>query len=50
MCTKDDDEKIANKEFKIVRLTEEQSKSDKPSDFTKGCANVGFAVAGAHDY
>ena len=47
--TKDDYEPIANKEFKIVRLTEEQAKSGKPSGFTKGCANVGFAVAGAYD-
>ena len=48
--TKDDYEPIANKEFKIVRLTEEQAKSGKAPGFTKGCANVGFAVAGAHDY
>ena len=47
--TKDDDEKIAKIQFKIVRLTEEQAKSDKAHGFTKGCANVGFAVAGAHD-
>ena len=40
---------IAEIEFKIVRLTEEQAKSGKPSGFTKGCANVGFAVAGAYD-
>ena len=49
VCTKDDDEKIAKIQFKIVRLTGEQAKSGKPSVFTKGCANVGFAVAGAHD-
>ena len=47
--TKDDDEKIAKIQFKIVRLTEEQAKSDKAHGFTKGCANVGFAVAGAYD-
>ena len=47
--TKDDCTTIANIKFKIVRLTEEQAKSGKPSGFTKGCANVGFAVAGAYD-
>ena len=50
VCTKDDDEDIAETEFKVVRLTEEQAESGKPSGFTKGCANVGFAVAGANDY
>ena len=49
VCTKDEDKKIAKTEFKVVRLTEEQAKSGKPSGFTKGCANVGFAVAGAYD-
>ena len=48
-CTKDNDEKIAKILFKIDRLTGEQAKSGKPSGFTKGCAKVGFAVAGAHD-
>ena len=47
--TQDEDPDIAKIQFKIVRLTEEQAKSDKPSGFTKGCANVGFAVAGAYD-
>ena len=49
VCTQDKDTDIAKKKFKIVRLTEEQAKSSKPSGFTKGCANVGFAVAGAYD-
>jgi hypothetical protein len=49
VCTKDEDKKLAKTEFKVVRLTEEQAKSDKAHGFTKGCANVGFAVAGAHD-
>jgi hypothetical protein len=49
VCTQDKDPAIAKIQFKIVRLTEEQAKSDKPSGFTKGCANVGFAVAGAYD-
>ena len=40
--TQDEDPDIAKIQFKIVRLTEEQAKSDKPSGFTKGCANVGF--------
>ena len=47
--TQDKDPAIAKIQFKIVRLTEEQAKSGKPSGFTKGCANVGFAVAGAYD-
>ena len=50
VCTQDEDPDIAETKFKIVRLTEEQAESGKPSGFTKGCANVGFAVAGAHDY
>ena len=50
VCTKDEDKKIAKTEFKVVRLTEEQAKSDKAHGFIKGCANVGFAVAGANDY
>jgi hypothetical protein len=50
VCTKDKDKNIAETEFKVVRLTDEQAKSGKPSGFTKGCANVGFAVAGANDY
>ena len=50
VCTKDEDPDIAETEFKVVRLTEEQAESGKPSGFTKGCANVGFAVAGANDY
>ena len=47
--TKDDYEPIANKEVKIVRLTEEQAKSGKASGVTKDYANVSFAVAGAYD-
>ena len=50
VCTKDEDKKIAKTEFKVVRLTEEQAKSSKAHGFIKGCANVGFAVAGANDY
>ena len=49
VCTQDNDTDIAKRKFRIVRLTEEQAKSGKPSGFTKGCANVGFAVAGAYD-
>jgi len=49
VCTGDEDPGVAKKKFKLVRLTEEQAKSDKAHGFTKGCANVGFAVAGAHD-
>ena len=49
VCTQDEDPDIAETKFKIVRLTEEQAESGKPSGFTKGCANVGFAVAGAYD-
>ena len=49
VCTQDKDPAIAKVQFKIVRLTKEQAKSDKPSGFTKGCANVGFGVAGAYD-
>jgi hypothetical protein len=50
VCTQDEDKKIAKTEFKVVRLTEEQAKSSKAHGFIKGCANVGFAVAGANDY
>ena len=46
--TKDDCQTIAKIQFKIVRLPEDQAKSGKASGFTKGCANVGFADAGAH--
>ena len=50
VCTQDEDTDIAETEFKVVRLTEEQAKSSKAHGFIKGCANVGFAVAGANDY
>ena len=50
VCTKDKDPDIAETKFKIVRLTEEQAKSDKAHGFTSKKANVGFAVAGAYDY
>ena len=49
VCTKDDDQKIAKIQFKIVCLTKEQAKSDKAHGFAKGFANVGFHVDGAHD-
>ena len=49
VCTKDDCPTIANIKFKIVRLTEEQAKSDKAHGFTNRKANVGFPVEGAHD-
>ena len=48
--TQDTDPAIAKIQFKIVRLTEEQAKSDKAHGFTSKKANVGFAVAGAYDY
>ena len=47
--TKDKDERISKTNFKIVRLTEEQAKSDKQHGFTNKKANAGFEVAGAHD-
>jgi hypothetical protein len=50
VCTQDEDPDIAETKFKVVRLTEEQAKSNKAHGFIKGCANVGFAVAGANDY
>jgi len=50
VCTQDEDTDIAETEFKVVRLTEEQAKSSKAHGFIKGCANVGFAVAGANDF
>ena len=49
VCTKDKDERISKTNFKIVRLTEEQAKSDKQHGFTNKKANAGFEVAGAHD-
>ena len=50
VCTKDKDPTIAEIEFKIVRLIEEQAKSGKIYGFTSKKANVGFPVDGAHDY
>ena len=47
--TKDDCTTIAKIKFKIVRLTEEQAKSDKAHGFTSKKANVGFPVEGAYD-
>ena len=49
VCTKDKDPRIAKTDFKIVRLTEGQAKSDKQHGFTNKKANAGFEVAGAHD-
>ena len=49
VCTKDKDANIAKIKFKIVRLTEEQAKSGKPSGFTSKKVNVDFPVKGAHD-
>ena len=49
VCIKDKDPTIAKIEFKIVRPTEEQAKSDKTYGFTSKKANVGFPVEGAHD-
>ena len=47
--TKDDCLTIAKIQFKIVRLTKEQAKSDKAHGFTGKKANVGFPVEGAYD-
>ena len=49
VCTKDEDPSIAKAKFKIVRLTEEQAKSNNKHGFTNKKANAGFEVAGVHD-